>query len=164
MTILLRFWREILIVLLGLGVYLQHKYKPVCEAPKTEVVVQEKVVFKDKIVYVDRVVTRDRIITKPDGTKIEERTKTEEKKRKEEKKHKEEKSTEIKIPVNPPKSTHINIALDPLAKFRDNEYVGLLGGGLRLGNTPLFLTINPTINLSNPRIENLFIGLTLELQ
>jgi len=164
MSILLKFWREILIAILGLTVYLQHKYKPVCEPSKTEVVVQEKVVYKDKIIYKDKVIYKDRVITKPDGTKIEERTRTEETSQTEEKKRKEDKKVEIKIPVNPPKSKHISIALDPLAKFRDNEYVAILGGGLRLGNTPFFLTINPNINLSKPRLENLFIGITWEIE
>ena len=163
MTILLRFWREILIVLLSGLVYLQHKYTPKCE-PEVKVVVQEKVVFKDKIVYVDRVVTRDRVITKPDGTKIEERTKTEEKKRKEEKKGKEEKSTEINLSPKPPKSMLISFGIDPLQDLKEHRYVALFGAGLRLGNTPLFLTVNPTFDFTKPRLENLFVGFTWEIQ
>lgn len=164
MSILIKFWRELLILALGVVCYLQYKYRPEEKPPRVEVVVQEKVVFKDKIVYVDRVITRDRVITKPDGTKIEEKTRTEEKKSKEEKKREENKRVEVQLPVEKPKSILLNIGLDPLAKLRDNQYVGLLGGGIRLGNTPFFLTINPAINLSKPRLENLFIGITMEIE
>lgn len=164
MSILVKFWRELLILVLGVVCYLQFKYRPEEKPPRVEVVVQEKVVFKDKIVYVDRVVTRDRVITKPDGTKIEETTRTEEKKRKEEKKREENKRVEVQVPVTKPKSIHVSAGIDPLSKLRDNEYVALFGGGLRLGNTPFFLTLNPTINLSKPRLENIFIGITWEIE
>lgn len=164
MSILVRFWRELLILVLALVCYLQFKYRPEEKPPRVEVIVQEKVVFKDKIVYVDRVVTRDRVITKPDGTKIEEKTRTEEKKKEKEKSKEKDKRVEIQIPTEKPKSILLNIGLDPLAKLRDNQYVGLLGGGIRLGNTPFFLTINPSVNLSKPRLENLFIGITMEIE
>lgn len=164
MSILIKFWRELLILILSVICYLQYKYRPEEKPPRVEVVVQEKVVFKDKIIYVDRVVTRDRVITKPDGTKIEEKTRTEEKKKEKEKRKEKDKRVEIQIPAEKPKSTHISIGFDPLTKLRDNQYVAIFGGGLRLGNTPLFLTLNPTINLSKPRLENIFVGITWELQ
>lgn len=161
MTLLLKYWKEVLIVLLSVVCYLQFKYRP--QPLPAKIVEKEKVVFKDKIVYVDRVVVRDRVITKPDGTRIEETTRTEETKKKEEKKKKDEKKAEVTIPIPPPPQGIISVALDPLTYFRDKQYVALLGGGLRLGNTPLLLTINPSINLSKPRLENIFIGITWEI-
>jgi len=163
MTLVLRFWRELLIALLSLVCYLQFKYRPEEKPPRVEIVTREKVVFKDKIVYVDRVVVRERVITKPDGTKIEETTRTEEKKKEKEKEHKEDRRVEVKLPVETPPQGNVSVAIDPLAYLRDKQYVALFGGGLRLGNTPLLLTINPAINLSKPRLENIFIGITWEI-
>lgn len=163
MSLLLRYWKELLIALQLIVIYVGYKTwpKPVkCEA-KVEVV--EKVVYKDKIVYVDRVVTRDRVITKPDGTKIEETTRTEESKRKEEKKKKDENKVDVQVPVPPKPQGIILAALDPLAYLQRKEYVTLLGGGLRLGNTPLLLTVTPSINLSKPKLESIFIGITWEI-
>lgn len=156
----MKFWREITIVVLLLIIYLLGKYRPSHKPCEPEIKVVEKVVFKDKVVYKDRVVYRDRVITKPDGTRIEESTRTEEKTR--EKERKEEKRTEVVVHSKP--SKHISLGIDPLSKLRDDEYKMLLGGGLRLGNTPFFLVINPSINLTNPRIDSIFLGLTWEIK
>ena len=157
-------WKDILlatqtaVILVGYNVWPEPKE---CDV-KAEVV--EKIVYKDKIVYVDRIVTRDRTITKPDGTKIEEITRTEEKKKEDESSTTDESKTEIEVASSPQPSIHASVGVDPLAYLRDQEYVAIFGGGLRLGNTPFFLTINPAINLSKPRLENVFLGITLEIE
>lgn len=160
MTLLLKFWREFLILILVAVVYIMGKYRLPTNPCEPQVKIEEKIVYKDKVVYKDRVVYRDRIITKPDGTRIEESTRTEEKTTKDERTT--EKSTEVVINTKPTK--HVSLGIDPLSKLREDHYKLLLGGALRLGNTPLFLTINPSINLTNPRLENLFIGITWEIK
>jgi len=160
MTILLKFWKEILIVVLSIVIYIQYKNKP---EPKVEVQVQEKIVYKDKIVYVDKVIVEEEVITKPDGTRTEKKKRTETKKSKEETKKKEDKKQEIQIPLAPPPSMHVNLGLDVLSKFKRDEYVMLFGGGLRLGKTPFLITLNPTINLSKAKFENVFVGITWEI-
>lgn len=160
MTLLLKFWREFLILALIALVYIMGKSRLPSNPCEPEVKIVEKVVYKDKIVYKDRVVYRDRVITKPDGTRIEESTRTEEKTTKDERTK--EESKEILIVTKP--SKHVNLGIDLLSKLREDHYKLLLGGALRLGNTPLFLTINPSINLTNPRLENLFIGITWEIK
>lgn len=160
----LKRWKEILIIVQAVIIYMGYKTWPVPQKCEAQAQVVEKVVYKDKIVYVDRVVTKDRVITKPDGTKIEETTRTEEKKKEDETATTDSKKTEISVPVQPQPSIHASVNFDPLAYLKDKQYIALLGAGLRLGNTPFFLAVNPTINFSNPKIENVFLGLTLELE
>lgn len=159
---ILKYWRELLILLLICIIYVIGKTRVAPETCTPEIKVEEKVVFRDRVIYKDKVIYRDRVITKPDGTRIEERTRTEDKTKIDDKTRKEDKRIVITKPDLVRK--HVSVSMDPLAKLRDNQYVAIFGGGLRLANTPLFLTINPSINLSKPRLENIFIGITWEIK
>ena len=160
----LKKWKEILLIVQAIVIYMGYQTWPEPKDCDVKAEVVEKIVYKDKIVYVDRVVTRDRVITKPDGTTIEETTRTEEKKKEDESSTTDENKTAIEVDSTPQPSIHASVGVDPLAYLRDQEYVAIFGGGLRLGNTPFFLTINPAINLSKPRLENVFLGITLEIE
>lgn len=159
----LKNWKETLLVAQAAVIVVGYNVWPEPKECDVKAEVVEKIVYKDKIVYVDRVVVKDRTITKPDGTKIEETTRTEEKKKQDESSTTDENKTEIEVASAPQPAIHASLGIDPLAYLRDQEYVAIFGGGLRLGNTPFFLTINPAINLSKPRLENVFLGLTLEI-
>lgn len=159
----LKNWKETLLVAQAAVIVVGYNVWPEPKECDVKAEVVEKIVYKDKIVYVDRVVVKDRTITKPDGTKIEETTRTEEKKKQDESSTTDENKTEIEVASAPQPAIHASLGIDPLAYLRDQEYVAILGGGLRLGNTPFFLTVNPTINLSKPGIKNVFLGLTLEI-
>lgn len=159
--LLLRYWKELLLICQAVVIYAGFKLWPKPQTCEPEVKVVEKVVFKDKIVYVDRVITRDRVITKPDGTKIEETTRTEEKKKEEEKKR--EGSTEVVLkPTLPLTKYHLGVGAEPLALFKDKEYIFSLDAGIRLAGTPLFLKVNPSYNFSTQRFEGISVGISLE--
>lgn len=146
-------WKELLLIAQTAIIYFGYKNWPEDAVCKPET----KIVYKDKIVYVDRTTVKDRVITKPDGTKIEETTRTEEKK---EQTSNETKETEQQGYIPP--DYHLGVSLDGLPLLFDRHYVLGMDGGLRLGSTPFFLTINPSINFSEFKLNSASIGLRIE--
>jgi len=161
MTLLVKYWRELTILLLGIFAYSLYRKEPrIVETTKVEYV--DRVV--EKIVTVEKEVVKNKkkrtTVQKPDGTKVvtetEESTKTNETKEKTVV-EKEEKKTqnETKIQKNYSYSLGINVKLYPETEYSSSLY-------MRLADLPLL--IGPTIYVKQAEHIQIGIGIGLQLE
>lgn len=161
MMILIKFWRELTILLLAIFAYLQYSKEPrIVETTKIEYV--DRVV--EKVVTVEKEVVKDKkkrtTVQKPDGTKVvtetEENTKIAENKN--ENTITQEQTinqTETKIEINSSYNLGISVKLYPETEYAASLYI-------RLGNSPLM--IGPIIYVRETKSIQIGLGIGIGIQ